>query len=58
MVRQSAAEYLKEILGMEERKMFDAEPNNFNEHITLYDDTTGEYYTVKNPNYYTEEKND
>lgn len=34
--------------------MFDAEPNNFNEHITLYDDTTGEYYTVKNPNYYTE----
>lgn len=28
-----------------------AELNNFSEYITLYDDDSGEYYTVKNPNY-------
>lgn len=50
VVRQSAAEFLKEILGMEESKMFNAEPNNFSEYITFCDET-GEYYTVKNPNY-------
>lgn len=51
VVRQSAEEFLKEILGMEESKMFNAEPNNFSEYMTSYDEETGAYYTVKNPNY-------
>lgn len=51
VVRQSAEEFLKEILGMGESKMFNAELNNFNEYMTSYDEETGEYYTVKNSNY-------
>ena len=34
------------------------EPNNFCEYMTFFDEETGEYYTVKNPNYSPESTKD
>lgn len=45
-------------MGKEEVKMFPAEPTNFNEYMTLYDEETGEFFTVKNPNYSPEPSDD